>query len=286
MSTIIDSSPTPPPRSGTAPSTTPSRVVRRKGMLAHTGLIVGRWLRAQYRSPALIAFTLVQPAIWLLLFGQLFKGVVNLPGFSDSSYIAFLTPGIVMMTALMTSGWNGTTFIADMERGVMDRMLASPVRRGALMAGQLISNATTTILQTILVFAIGIAAGARYDGGAAGYLVTIGASVLVGTAFGSLSNAVALLTRQQEALIAIFQFVSLPLTFLSSIMMDPELAPHWVEVAARYNPVDWAAVAARQALSADPDWASVGRHSAYLLVFTLLVGYLSTRAFRTYQRSV
>ena len=47
-----------------------------------------------------------------------------------------------------------------------------------------------------------------------------------------------------------------------------------------------AAVAARQALSAEPDWASVGRHSAYLLVFTLLVGYLSTRAFRTYQRSV
>jgi ABC-2 type transport system permease protein len=169
---------------------------------------------------------------------------------------------------------------------VMDRMLASPVRRGALMAGQLISNATTTILQTILVFAIGIAAGARYDGGVAGYLVTIGASVLVGTAFGSLSNAVALLTRQQEALIAIFQFVSLPLTFLSSIMMDPKLAPHWVEVVARYNPVDWAAVAARQSLSANPDWASVGRHSVYLLAFTLIVGYLSTRAFRTYQRSV
>ena len=75
----------------------------------------------------LIVFTLVQPAIWLLLFGQLFKGVVALPGLERSSYIAFLTPGIVMMTALMTSGWNGTTFIADMERGVMDRMLTSPV---------------------------------------------------------------------------------------------------------------------------------------------------------------
>lgn len=259
---------------------------RRGGLVSQTGYITGRWLRAQYRSPALIAFTLVQPAIWLLLFGQLFKGVVALPGFGDSSYIAFLTPGIVMMTALMTSGWAGTTFIADMERGVMDRMLTSPVRRGALMAGQLISNGTTTVIQTIIVFAIGIAAGARYDGGAVGYLVTIVASVLVGTAFGSLSNAVALLTRQQEALIGIFQFVSLPLTFLSSIMLDLELAPHWVQVAARYNPVDWAAVAAREALSADPDWSSVTRHGLYLTAFTLIVGYLSTRAFRTYQRSV
>ncbi|QNE19993.1 ABC transporter permease subunit [Kribbella qitaiheensis] len=269
----------------TAARTAPAQVGR-GGFLSHTGFITGRWLRAQYRSPALIVFTLVQPAIWLLLFGQLFKGVVALPGFSDSSYIAFLTPGIVMMTALMTSGWNGTTFIADMERGVMDRMLASPVRRGALMAGQLISNGTTTILQTILVFAIGFAAGARYDGGVVGYLVTIVVSMLVGTAFGSLSNAVALLTRQQEALIGISQFISLPLTFLSSIMLDPKLAPHWVGVAARFNPVDWAAIAARQALSANPDWSSAGRHSAYLLAFTLIVAYLSTRAFRTYQRSV
>jgi ABC-2 type transport system permease protein len=88
------------------------------------------------------------------------------------------------------------------------------------------------------------------------------------------------------ALIGIFQFVSLPLTFLSSIMMDPELAPHWVAVAARFNPVDWAVVASRQALSADPDWGSAGRHSFYLLAFTLIVGWLSTRAYRTYQRSV
>src|SRR3954466_1725096 len=143
------------------------------GFVAHTRFITGRWLRASYRQPALIAFTLVQPAIWLLLFGQLFQGVVKIPGFGDASYIAFLTPGIVMMTAMMSSGWSGTTFITDMERGVMDRMLASPVRRGALMAGQLINNGTTTVIQTILVFAIGMAAGARYDGGVLGYIITI-----------------------------------------------------------------------------------------------------------------
>jgi ABC-2 type transport system permease protein len=255
-------------------------------MSTHTALVFGRWTRASYRQPSLIAFTLIQPAIWLLLFGQLFQGVVRIPGFGDSSYIAFLTPGIVMMTALMTSGWSGTSFVQDMERGVMDRMLASPVSRGGLMAGQLLSNATTTLIQTILVFAIGIAAGARYDGGIGGYLVTIVASMLVGLSFGSLSNAVALLTRQQEALIGISQFVSLPLTFMSSIMIDPSVAPHWVNVAARFNPVDWATIAARQSLAATPDWASVGRHCLYLLAFALIVGWLSTRAFRTYQRSV
>ena len=150
----------------------------------------------------------------------------------------------------------------------------------------MLSNASTTLIQTILVFAIGFAAGARYDGGVGGYLITIVASMLIATAFGSLSNAVALLTRQQEALIGIFQFVSLPLTFMSSIMIDPTVAPHWINVAARFNPVDWATIAARESLAAGPDWSSVWRHSAYLLAFTLIVGWLSTRAFRTYQRSV
>jgi ABC-2 type transport system permease protein len=256
------------------------------GLLPHTAFVAGRWLRGQLRQPAYIVLSLVQPVIWLLLFGQLFKGIVNLPGFEDTSYIAFLTPGVVMMTALMSAGWSGTGFVLDMERGVMDRMLTSPVRRGALMAGQLVSQAVSIAIQAVIVFLVGLAAGARYDGGAVGFAVTIGAAVLIAVAFGSFSNAVALLTRQQNALIGISQFISLPLTFLSSVMMDPDLAPGWVATAARYNPVDWAVVASREALSASPDWGVVAWRGAFLLAFAVVVAGLSTLAFRSYQRSV
>ncbi len=64
----------------------------------------------------------------------------------------------------------------------------------------------------------------------------------------ALSNAIALMARQQEALIGISQFLSLPMTFLSSAIMDPALAPHWIQVCARYNPLDWAVVASRETL--------------------------------------
>jgi len=269
----------------TATATTGAIAAAPGGLFAHTGYITGRWLRAQLRQPAYLVFSLLQPAIWLLLFGQLFKGIVNLPGFDSDSYIAFLTPGIVIMTALLSSGWSGTGFILDMERGIMDRMLTSPVRRGALMAGQLVSQAVSILIQGVIVLVMGIAAGARYDGGAAGFAVTLGTAVLLAVGFCSLSNAVALLTRQQTALIGIFQFVSLPLTFLSSVMMDPDLAPDWVATAARYNPVDWAVVASREALSADPNWAVVGWRAGFLATFAVVVAWLCTRAFRTYQRS-
>jgi hypothetical protein len=69
--------------------------------------------------------TLIQPVIWLLLFGQLFKSVADIPGFTAASYITFLTPGVVVMSAMLSAGWSGMSYVVDMERGVMDRFLVS-----------------------------------------------------------------------------------------------------------------------------------------------------------------
>jgi ABC-2 type transport system permease protein len=97
-----------------------------------------RQLRALVRQPIYVAVTLVQPVIWLLLFGALFKRVVDLPGFGSDSYVDFLTPGIVIMSALFSAGWNGMGMLNDLQRGVLDRFLTTPVRRGPLIAGPLL----------------------------------------------------------------------------------------------------------------------------------------------------
>jgi ABC-2 type transport system permease protein len=227
--------------------------------------------------------TLVQPIIWLLLFGQLFKRIGELPGFGTASYLEFLAPGVVVMTAMGSAGWAGTSFVQDMERGVMDRSLTSPVRRGALIAGSLAYQAVITVIQSVIVIGIALAAGARFADGVLGVLVTIGAAVLLALAFAALSDAIALLVRSQEALIGVSQFLTIPLTFLSSVLMAPSLMPGWVADVARYNPVDWAAAGSREALTAAPDWAVVGRDLGLLLALALVMAWLATRAFRSYQ---
>ena len=257
------------------------------GMVAHSGYLTARAVRTLSRQPAYAAITLVQPVIWLLLFGQLFRNVVHIPGFTTASgsYLEFLTPGVVVMTALFSSGWAGTVFIEDMDRGVMDRLLASPVRRGAMIVGTLAYQALTTIVQTLIVFGIALASGARFDGGVTGVLVTVVAACLISVIIASFSNAVALLVRQQEALIGISQFIVLPLQFLSSSIMDTSVAPAWVRHVARYNPVDWASTASRAALSAGTDWGVVVPRLGLLAALAAVVGWLATRAFRSYQRS-
>jgi ABC-2 type transport system permease protein len=259
----------------------------RTGRLRHAGYLTVRSTRALVRQPAFAVATVAQPIIWLLLFGALFQRVVTVSGFAaQGSYLEFLTPGVVIMTALFSSGWAGTVYIEDMARGVMERMLASPVSRGAMVVGTLAYQGLTTVVQTALVLVIAVAAGARFPGGAAGIAVTFLAAVLISVVFASLSDALALLLRQQEALIGISQFVVLPLQFLSSALVATAVAASWVQVAARWNPVDWAVVAAREALSATPDWGAVGSRLGALVALAVLMAALATRAFGRYQRSL
>jgi ABC-2 type transport system permease protein len=257
-------------------------------LVRHAGFLTVRSSRALWRQPAFAAATLVQPIIWLLLFGALFRPVAEIPGFAAAhgSYLEFITPGVVVMTALFSSGWSGTVYIEDMNRGVMDRMLASPVRRGAMVIGTLAYQALTTVLQTLVILGIALLAGARFDGGVPGVVVTLLAAVLICVVIASLSNALALLLRQQEALIGISQFIVLPLQFLSSAVMDTRLSPDWVATVARYNPVDWAVVAAREALAPATDWGAVWPRLGLLAGLAAAMAYLATRAFGSYQRSM
>jgi ABC-2 type transport system permease protein len=280
MTTALDRPATVPAVPAVSKSHGPTR------FLAHTGFLAARSLRTLSRQPMYLAFTLIQPMIWLLLFGQLFKRLSDLPGFGAGSYLEYLTPGVVVMTAMFSAGWAGTSFIQDMDRGVMDRNLTSPLSRGALIAGSLAYQAVTMVIQSVIVIGVALISGARFPGGVTGVLVLIGSAVLLGLTFAALSDAVALLVRQQEALIAVSQFLTMPLTFLSSVLMAPALMPGWVADVARFNPVDWAAAGSREALAADPDWSIVGRDVGLLLALMLVMAWLATRAFRTYQRSV
>lgn len=264
----------------------PAPPARRGPALRHSVYLIGRSLRILRREPVYLAFTLIQPMVWLLLFGALFERVADLPGFGGTSYLEYLTPGVVVMTAMMSAGWAGTGFIDDMRRGVMDRNLTSPVSRGALIAGALAYQAVVTVVQSLIVFGVGLLTGARYDGGVAGVLVVLLCATLLAVIFAALSCAVALTLRSQESLIGVSQFLTLPLAFLSTVMMAPSLLPGWVGTVARYNPVDWAARAGRDALLGDPDWSAVFGRAGLLTALTLVMAWLATRAFRAYQRSV
>ncbi|AEH11315.1 ABC-2 type transporter [Candidatus Protofrankia datiscae] len=245
-----------------------------------------RHLRAMLRQPAYLAITIVQAVVWLPLFGSLFRRVVDVPGFGGGSYVDFLTPGVVVMSALFAAGWSGMNVIIEIDRGVTDRMLTSPVRRGALIGSRIIFQVLMTIIQSAIIMLLGWAIGARYHNGLVGPVVLLVGAALIAVIVASLSYGLALIVRREEVLIAAVNFCVLPLTFLSSAIMAKELMPDWMRIVAWFNPVDWAVTAVREAGSVDPNWLSVSLYLFGLTALAALAGKFATRAFGIYHRSL
>jgi len=253
--------------------------------LRQTWQVTLRYLRALLRQPAWVGITLTQPLIWLLLFGALFKAVTRIPGFRGS-YVDFLAPGIVVMLAVSAAGWTGMGFIEDINGGVMDRVLASPVWRGALNLGSVAQAALSIVIQSLLIVMLALVLGAHFAGGIGGVAVLVLLAALLGGCFASLSNGVALLARRRETLIGAVSFVVLPLTFLSSALMQRSLVPGWIRSVSDFNPVNWAADAGRSATLGHTDWGLVASRVGLLAALLVLCASFATRAFGRYQRSL
>src|SRR3954452_2479529 len=110
-----------------------------------------RRLRVFIQQPAFLVFTLIQPVIWLFLFGNLFRRIVDLPGFGAGSYLTYLVPGVVVMTAVSSSMWAGMGTLEEIERGTLNRFLTTPVSRAALMNANVVQQGLTTAAQSALI---------------------------------------------------------------------------------------------------------------------------------------
>jgi ABC-2 type transport system permease protein len=266
------------------PASSPAVAVR-AGWFAQTGQVLRRWLISSFRQVWGPVMSLVQPVIWIVLFGQVFRSLGALPQFDGAGYIAYLVPGILMMTVLYSGAWAGTGYIDDIGSGVMDQYLTSPISRSAIVTGQLAQQLVVSLAQSFVVLAIGALAGARYPGGVGGMLVALAVATLLATIFCCCSTAVALISRSQIALISLSQLIVLPATFLSTTMMPASLMPDWVQSVSRWNPMTWAVELGRGGLAGsfpDAGWWQLGG----LALLAALAFAWAVRALRTYQRSI
>jgi ABC-2 type transport system permease protein len=253
--------------------------------LTHTWFMIGRQVRNLMRQPIWIAIMLIQPMVWLVLYGQLFSNVPALRGGADS-YIQFLAPGVIVMNAFFGATWSGMSMIDDLDRSVIDRFLATPVSRLSIVLSQIVRAGLTAMIQALVILLVGLGLGVRVHGGALGWLVVFLTAALLACAFGGISQGLALLLRREESMIGVANFVSLPLMFLSTILISRASMPDWIHTASTFNPVDWGAVAARNAVVVGGEWGSTFAHLGYLLALTAATAAFATWALARYQRSL
>jgi ABC-2 type transport system permease protein len=190
------------------------------------------------RDPTELLTRAVQPALWLVVFGQVFSRIRAIPT-GNVSYIEFLAPGILAQSVLFSAIFFGIAAIWERDLGVIHKLLVSPAYRGALVMGKAISAGVRGLTQGVIVYLLALLLGVRLQF-APGALLGVVVSIALGSAlFATFSLVVACIVKTRERFMGIGQVMTMPLFFASNAIYPLDLMPHWLQLVARANPLTY-----------------------------------------------
>jgi ABC-type polysaccharide/polyol phosphate export systems, permease component len=219
----------------------------REGTYFHqTMALVSRDLKHWYRSKMQIFMSLIQPLIWLGLFGLAMSGMMGRYG-EDVDYFSFLALGMIIVTALTTSMNAGTSVVWDRRFGFLDKLRAAPIPRGVIPLSKVISTTVKAVFHSLLVLIVALVLGLGTEGlTVASFLVIVLAVVCVALTFSSIFVALGLIIKTQEVLMGVNTLLNLPIMFASGAMFPVAALPDFIKVVASANPLTYAADAIRK----------------------------------------
>lgn len=217
---------------------------------------------------------MVQPALWLLIFGQTFSHL-HVIDTGSVSYLAFLAPGIIAQSALFISIFYGIQIVWDRDAGILAKLMVTPSPRSALITGKAFAAGVRSVAQVVGVLLIAVLMGVHLT---ANPLRILGAMVVVmlGAAFFScLSMTLAGLVRNRDRLMGIGQAITMPLFFASNALYPVDIMPHWLRWLSAVNPLSYEVNALRGLLIGTPSNMLV---DVGVLVLAAILGVVTASA--------
>jgi ABC-2 type transport system permease protein len=242
-------------------------------------LVVFRYqMRLLLREPVWIIIGLVQPLLYLALFGPLLEPLSKTSGFPPGDAWQVFVPGLLIQLGIFGSMFVGFGLIAEIRYGVVERMRVSPASRFALLLGRVLRDTLVLIVQATLLCAVAVGFGLRVP--LDGALITVGIVAALGVALSSLSYAAGMKLKSEDALAPLLNMVSVPVLLLSGILLPMTFAPRWLQRIADVNPFKHVVDAARSSFLGDltTDGLLAGLVSAAALAAVGL--YVATRTFQ------
>lgn len=216
----------------------------RSWFISDTKNLFFKYLQMTWRMPMWTFFGLIQPLFWLIIFGQLFGRVSQLPGFPEGSYIHFLAPGIIVMTALFGSSWSGVNLLRDLTHGVMEKLLVAPISRTSIVLSRLLHTGFTVVIQSLLLVGVVALLGGGFPKGGGIFWIWM-AILLLSVGFSAISNGLAMILRREEPLVVMGNMLTLPLLFFTPALVPTNFMPGWMQSVSRINPVTYGVEAVR-----------------------------------------
>ena len=245
------------------------------------GHLARRSIVRTMRQPAIIVPGITFPLFLLAVNAGGLDAATELPGFPTDSYLTFALAITFMQAALFATNAGGNDLAEDIRTGFLSRLSLTPLRRSALLVGQLAGILALSLFQALVFISVGLAAGGEIEAGIPGAFVLVLLSVMTGLAFGTLGMLIGLRTGSGEAVQGFFPLLFV-LLFLSSMSLPRDLIENdWFQTVATYNPVSYLIEGFRSLLIVgwDGEALALGLGFATLIFVGALAG--STRALRT-----
>lgn len=191
-----------------------------------------------WRDPSEILTRAVQPALWLILFGEVMAQVRGL-NTAGGRYLDFLAPGILAQSVLFAAIFYGIAAIWERDLGVLHRYMVSPAPRSALVLGKAAASALRGLLQAIMVYVLGFILGITIDLDPL-HLLGVAALIALGSGlFSTFSLVIACIVRTRERFMGIGQVLTMPIFFASNAIYPLDIMPTWLKAVSQGNPLSY-----------------------------------------------
>jgi ABC-2 type transport system permease protein len=202
-------------------------------------LTITEWeVRKLRHDPTDLITRSVQPALWLIIFGEVFTRTHAIPT-GNIPYIDYLAPGILAQSVLFIAIFFGITIIWERDLGVIHKFLASPTPRAALVLGKSVSAGARALPQAIVIYILSLLLGVHINLNPLALLGVAFIVVLGATCFSTFSLIIACLLKTRDRVMGIGQVMTMPLFFASNAIYPIEIMPQWLQVIARINPLSY-----------------------------------------------
>jgi ABC-2 type transport system permease protein len=224
----------------------------------------------------------VQPLLWLFIFGTALRHTRALT-LGRLDYRAYLAPGVMAQAAMFIAIFFGLLVIWERDVGQLQRLLATPLQRSAIVLGKAAGACVRALVQAVVLLIVLAATGIAVRWTVTGVLGTLALLMLGTAAFACMSMLIAAGVKERERFIGIGQLIMMPLFFASSALYPLKIMPGWLHVLARVNPLTYEVQGLRQML------VGVGASGEVWLDFVVVAGFflaMLAAATRAYPKAI
>jgi ABC-2 type transport system permease protein len=236
-------------------------------------------VRKLRHDPTEIITRAVQPALWLLVFGEVFTQVRAIPT-GNLPYLDFMAPGILAQSVLFIAIFYGIAIIWERDLGIVHKFLASPTPRAALVLGKALSAGVRALSQAIIIYILALLLGVQLNWSPLALLGVLLVIILSAGFFSTFSLIIACLVKTRERFMGIGQVLTMPLFFASNAIYPISIMPAWLQVISHINPLTYEVDALRALmLTGSTSQYGVGVDVGILTVATAILVYIGGRLY-------